>query len=236
MSSRDLKILIELQDNYIKIQEYQSLIEAQQKRVLHLKKQIALKSESSQELLLKQKAIIAVLNQGENQLAAKEKTLKQAESHSLAVTKEKQAITLKHEIDNLTNEIELLQEKILEDLDVSEVIQSQLDQVKEFLKNSEESLSEISKEANLEISKQNLLIDDRIIVKLEHIELLTLHGKELYLATEKNSNNKNYFSSIDAARNCARCGSNVDSETRETAEKQEIITSCPSCSNLFVFR
>ena len=169
-------------------------------------------------------------------MASKEKTLKQAESHSLEVTKEKQAQTLKHEIDHLTEETELLQEKILEDLDVSEGIQSELDEVREFLKNSEDSLTEISKEANLEMSKQQILIDDCLIEKNKHVDLLTLHGRELYLETEKNSKNKNYFSSIDAARNCTRCGSNVDSETRETAEKQDIITLCPSCSSLFVFR
>ena len=41
MSSRDLKILIELEDNYIKIQEYESLIDAQERRVAHVKNQIS---------------------------------------------------------------------------------------------------------------------------------------------------------------------------------------------------
>lgn len=236
MSSRDLKILTELQDNYNKIQEYSSLIEAQEKRIAHVKNQISLKNEDSEELLLKQKEIISSLNENENKLAMKEKTLKQAESHSLEVTSEKQVETLKHEIKNLTQETELLQEKILEDLDISETIQKELEVVKEFLKNSKETLAEISKEAGEEINKQQRLIDDCINTKNEHTELLTLHGKELFLNTEKNSNNKNYFSSIDAERNCTRCGSNVDSETREIAEKQIIISSCPSCSSLFVFR
>jgi predicted nucleic acid-binding Zn-ribbon protein len=236
MSKRDLKVLIELQDNFNTIQELKSVIETQNKRLDHVKNQILMREESLEGLLLKQKEIISALNKGENTLAAKEKSLKQAESHTLEVTSEKQVTALRKEIVQLSSEIEVLEEKILENLDVSEAIQKQIDETKEFLNNSQMTLEEINGEVQAEITKQNTLITDCLETKAQHIEVMTIQARDLFLATEKNFKEKNYFCSIDAERNCTRCGSNVDSETRETAEKQEQVMSCPSCRRLFVFR
>jgi predicted nucleic acid-binding Zn-ribbon protein len=236
MSTRDLKVLIELQDNFKQRQELKALVDTQVKRIDHVKNQIDLKQEELTEFQEDQKSIVSSLNENENLLASKEKTLKQAQSHSLEVTSEKQANLLKKEIELLSTETEALEEKILEELDKSELIQKSLEETKIFLVNSEESLSEISSEANTEIAKQNKLIDDCLITKNQHIEVLTIQAKDLIIDTEKIFKEKDYFCSIDSARNCTRCGSNVDSETRETAEKQEQIMSCPSCRRLFVFR
>ncbi|MBT7610015.1 MAG: hypothetical protein HN576_09675 [Bacteriovoracaceae bacterium] len=236
MSNRDLKILIELQNNFNHIQELKVLVEKQNKRIDHVKKQISIKEEELKEFQDNQKDIISSLNESENLLSSKERTLKQAKSHSLEVTSEKQAVALKKEIELLSSETETLEDKILEDLDKSEEIQRNLNQTKEFLTNSQNSLNEITKEASAEIATQNKLIEDCFLTKSQHLEVLTIQAKDLILNTENIFKEKDYFCSINSTRSCTRCGSNVDSETRETAEKQEQITSCPSCSRLFVFR
>ena len=187
-----------------------------------------------------------VLNEN---LALEEKSLKLTESQnhiedmqlrltkltsqlSLAVT-EKEQIAFENQIKLVKDEMEKAEVLYFEKLEQSEEYLSLIQENIEFLKGSTATLEEIKKEVQLNISKEEDLINNRKKRIESLLEQCHPTLTNIYLDLEKRMAPKSAVSFL-VDRKCTACHMQVDSVLASSLDAGRSLETCPSCSRLLI--
>ena len=151
---------------------------------------------------------------------------------SLAVT-EKEQIAFENQIKLVKDEIEKAEVLYFEKLEKSEEYLSLIQENIEFLKGSTATLEEIKKEVQLNISKEEDLINNRKKRIESLLEQCHPALTNLYLDLEKRMAPKSAVSFL-VDRKCTACHMQVDSVLASSLDAGRSLETCPSCSRLLI--
>lgn len=151
---------------------------------------------------------------------------------SLAVT-EKEQQAFEKQIELVTKEIETEEASYFEKLERSENITSEIEELKEFLQGSSETLQTISEEVKIEIEKEEKIIQGRLLRFNALKEQLHPTARSLYDQCEKQTKLIPPVSfMID--RKCSECHMMLDYTLKSTLENGTSVETCPHCGRFLV--
>ena len=154
-----------------------------------------------------------------------------AQSNS-AIT-EKEQIAFESQIESVSKELESAEEKYFNNLEKSEELTEEREQLKEFLHGSVETLKIISDEVALQIAKEEKEIQGRTQRMNSLIDLLHPSVRSLYQQCE---NNKARLPTIAFLmdRKCSECHIQVDSTLKSSLDQGASIETCPNCGRFLI--
>jgi predicted nucleic acid-binding Zn-ribbon protein len=221
-------------------------IEALKKQNLHNSLQIASENKRISDLdERRKKTLLQNID-----LAQEEKSLKLSESQnkiedlqirfkklntqlSMAVT-EKEQIAFEAQIKIVKNEIEILESAYFEHLELSEKLLGQIKENLDFMQGSDKTLDEIKKEVHENVSKEELIIQNRNKRIDSLIDLCHPSFKSLYLDLDKKFRPKSLPVSFLIDKKCTACHVVVDSVLKQSLEEGRTLETCPNCSRLLI--
>jgi predicted nucleic acid-binding Zn-ribbon protein len=151
---------------------------------------------------------------------------------SLAIT-EKEQIAFENQIKIVKNEIENLEILYFENLEKSEEYLQLIQENNEFMKGSIDTLEEIKKEVKENISKEEVIIENRKKRIDSLTDLCEPSLKSLYLDLEKRFAPKAAVSFL-IDRKCTACHMLVDTVLSHSLDEGRSLETCPSCSRLLI--
>lgn len=206
-------------------------IASENKRISDLEERRKKTLEQNETLALEEKSL--KLTESQNQIEDLQLRLSKLTSQlSLAVT-EKEQIAFENQIKLVKEEIEKLEMLYFEKLEKSEEFLLLIQENNEFVKGSVATLEDIKKEVKENISKEELIIDNRKKRIDSLVELCHPSLKTLYLDLEKRFAPKAAVSFL-IDRKCTACHMQVDSVLAHSLGEGRSLETCPSCSRLLI--
>ena len=206
-------------------------IASENKRISDLEERRKKTLEQNETLTLEEKSL--KLTESQNQIEDLQLRLTKLTSQlSLAVT-EKEQIAFDNQIKLVKEEIEKLEMLYFEKLEKSEEFLLLIQENNEFVKGSVATLEDIKKEVKENISKEELIIENRKKRIDSLVELCHPSLKTLYLDLEKRFAPKAAVSFL-IDRKCTACHMQVDSVLAHSLSEGRSLETCPSCSRLFI--
>ena len=154
-----------------------------------------------------------------------------AQSNS-AVT-EKEQLAFESQIETVSKELQSAEENYFNNLEKSEELSLECEQLKEFLIGSVETLKLISEEVAVQIAKEEKEIQGRTQRMNSLSELLHPSVRSLYQQCE---NNKTRLPSVAFLidRKCSECHIQVDSTLKSSLDQGASVEICPNCGRLLI--
>lgn len=158
---------------------------------------------------------------------------KLASQLSLAVT-EKEQIAFENQIKLVKADVDALEIQYFEKLEQSENFLMQISENNEFMKGSLVTVEDIKKEVQANVTKEEIIIENRNKRIDSLLELCHPSLKSLYLELDKKFRPKSVPTSFLIDKKCTLCHVVVDSVLKQSLEDGRSIETCPNCSRLLI--
>lgn len=233
MSAEAFKIAKEINSLRQNIQQIEHKISDENKRVTHI---ILARSQRQQQLMEDQdslKEIKAMLQKNENEIANAQLNLDKDNLSLKSLTNNQQLLALEKSIEHNKLLIDELENTGLSQLEKIDELELEIKESQDFLKGSEDSLIEISKEVDLLVSN----FKDQIDKTNKRIELLYEQLPEDFREKIKNTVAKKIpQSSFTRIKNggCEFCRLSLSKVDISNIEDYLKLKSCSGCSRIFI--
>jgi predicted nucleic acid-binding Zn-ribbon protein len=152
---------------------------------------------------------------------------------SLSVT-EKEQIAFENQMKLVKSEADALEVTYFERLEQSENILTQISENNEFMKGSQATLEDIKKEVQINVAKEEVIIENRNKRIESLIDLCHPSLKSLYLELDKKFRPKSTPTSFLIDKKCSACYVIVDSVLKQSLDDGRSLETCPNCSRLLI--
>lgn len=167
------------------------------------------------------------------QLNIHETRFKKLNEQLLLAANEKEQLAFENQIRLVKIEIEQAENLYFQNLEISESMQLEIKDKKEFLEGSFVTLEEIKKEVEINISAEQKIINNRNL-RIEALTDLLLPGlKSLYLELEFKFKPKKSISFL-IDKKCSECHLQADSQLKNSLEEGRSIETCPACARILI--
>ena len=227
------KDLIQIQALDKEIKQHLDAIQENNNRITHLESQRTQRETAQQEMQQKLEELTKESNQLENQLVDIENKIAKSEEHLAMASTQHQADAINKELETLKPQDDEIQERILEIIDQTDQLKSDIQDCQTFLAGSLETLNELSQEmadANQDEQAKIEILEGRIENLLG---VIPAPFKTAYLASQKEHRFQNPIAFIQD-RCCNQCRFAIDITIQDNVSHGVIPEQCPSCSRLLL--
>lgn len=193
------------------------------------------------------KKLSAMMNIDQNNLRIKELKLKELEltvsglEKKLAhyqeqmslVKNQKELDSLTHEINSTKSQLTIEETDFFNKIDLVTTLENEILDLNNFVKGINESIDEIKKEVEIEISKNKKEIDNFQLRINSLLDQLNPSDKKMYqeLAVKFKSTSPTAFI---IGKNCSLCRINIDAQTINLVDHAKSLEICPNCNRLLL--
>lgn len=222
---------IEIEGLKSRILKHIAIIAGENKRILDLtSKRSSIQAEIIE---FEQNIHDAKLKELELEIKSLETNLKKFQAQMDMVKNGKELDLLTSEIKHSQLALDSLEVQYFEKSDLIDSLKIKIQEHKQFLHGSNETLNDIQKEVNLEIITNEKEISNYQLRIDSILELESPSNKNLYLDMSKKFKTTSPCSFI-INKNCSVCRINVDSSTANSVESARSIEVCPNCGRILL--
>lgn len=209
----------------------QQRIDSENKRISDIEERRKKSLYSIEELKIEEKNL--KVSETLNQIEDKQLRLAKLEGQLALAATQKEQSAFENQISILKNEIAELENLYFEKLDKSEKHLFEIDSLQTFYQGSESTLQDIKHEVASQVSKEELIIQNRQVRIDALLDMCHLSVKNLYLELQPKFHPKSPVSYL-LDKKCSGCHMQLDSQMRSSLEEGRSLELCPTCSRLII--